>query len=226
MPHPVPEEHKNLCLTALMARMEALQPEDAEYRECSFLARALSNGWLVSDIDTLRSVYQTVLEEPEGDLRTWGDKIRAHKDRLEKKPGYLERKQAAEEKRLVQEKKVLDLIKDTAKRCTASLAALDKTRVGKSTSSSYDQLHKVLETGSKLGAETSVNDMHEFLRQFTEVSENYSRSHNALVGPFTADGKKRLAESQGSANTERPPPKSSGSSRRVWGRRTPRSACG
>ena len=37
--------------------------------------------------------------------------------------------------------------------------------------------------------------MSEFLRQFTEFSNNYSRSHNALVGPFTADGKSRLQES-------------------------------
>ena len=60
LPVPFPERHKNLCLSALTARMEALDPSNEEYKECSFLAKALSNGWLVSDIEMLRAVYHTV----------------------------------------------------------------------------------------------------------------------------------------------------------------------
>lgn len=121
---------------------------------------------------------------------------RARKDRLEKKEGYLERKQAAEANRLEQEKKVLDLIGNTSERCRDSLTALDKTRVGKSGSESYEQLHKVLEVGAKLGSQTSVRDMTEFPRLFNEASESYSRGHNTLLGPLTGDGIKRLEESQ------------------------------
>ena len=116
--------------------------------------------------------------------------------RQEKKEGYLERKQAAEAKRLEQEKKVLDLIGNTSERCRDSLTKLDKTRVVKSGSESYEQLHKVLEVGAKLGSQTSVRDMTEFLRLFNEASESYSLGHNTLLGPLTGDGIKRLEESQ------------------------------
>ena len=124
------------------------------------------------------------------------DKIRAHKERLETKEGYLERKQAAESKRLAQENKVLDLFAATAKKCSDTLQLLDKTRVGKSTSSSYDSFHKVLEEGAKLGAQTSVSEMADFLRRFNAASESYRSSHDALLGPITGDGKKRLKTSE------------------------------
>ena len=123
------------------------------------------------------------------------DKIRAQKERLEKKDGYLKRKQVAETKRLEQENKVLKLFADTAKKCSDTLAELDKTRVGKSASSSYDKFHKILEEGSKLGAQTSVSEMSDFLRRFSDASESYRNSHDSLVGPITGDGKKRLEKS-------------------------------
>ena len=136
------------------------------------------------------------IEKKENRTFELDDKIQAQKKRLEMKPGYLERKQAAESKRLVQEQKVLELIKDTSKRCSQSLKDLNNTRIGKTGSTSYEQLHKVLEIGSKMGEQTSVRDMTEFLKLFNTVSDNYTRSHNALIGPFSEDGKKRLMESQ------------------------------
>ncbi len=46
--------------------------------------------------------------------------------------GCLERKEAAETKRLGQEKQILKLIKDTAEKCQKTLDKLDLARVGKS----------------------------------------------------------------------------------------------
>ena len=132
-------------------------------------------------------------EEHEPDL---DDKIRARKERLEGKDGYLERKQEAETKRLEQENKFLKLFSDTAKKCSDTLKLLDKTRVGKSTSSSYDDFHRVLEEGTKLEAHTSVNEVSDFLQRFTDISERYRSSHDALIGPITKDGETRLRTSE------------------------------
>ena len=72
--------------------------------------------------------------------------------------GCLERKEAAETKRLGQEKQILKLIKDTAEKCQKTLDKLDLARVGKSNSGSYNKLHKVPEEGAKLNGKTSVNE--------------------------------------------------------------------
>ena len=103
---------------------------------------------------------------------------------------------AAEQKRLAREQSVLDLIKHTANYCKESLKTLDATRVGKSNSSSYEQLHKMLERGSTLGPHTNLHQMSEFLRQITQLSDSYSSSHAGVFGPATADGKTRLLESR------------------------------
>ncbi len=124
------------------------------------------------------------------------DKIRAQKERMEKKDGYLQRKQESETKRIEQENKVLKLFSDTAKKCTDTLDILDQTRVGKSGSSSYDKFHKILEEGSKLGAQTSVSEMADFLRRFNAAAENYRNSHDSLIGPVTKDGDQRLKQSK------------------------------
>ncbi len=105
-------------------------------------------------------------------------------------------KQEAETKRLELENKFLKLFSDTAKKCSDTLKLLDKTRVGKSTSSSYDDFHRVLEEGTKLGAHTSVNEMSDFLQRFTDISERYRSSHDALIGPITKDGETRLRTSE------------------------------
>ena len=124
------------------------------------------------------------------------EKIKACQERLERKEGYLERKRAAEAGRLAQEKKLLDLIGKTAKLCEASLSFLDGTRVGKRGSASYTRLHKLLEEGAGLGAQTSVNEMADFCKRFTKLSEDYRRSHDSLIGPLTRDGQLRLEESR------------------------------
>ena len=124
------------------------------------------------------------------------DKIKAHKERLEKKDGYLDRKRAAESKRLEKEKRIRDLIKDTAKRCQDSLDKLALTRIGKKGSSSYEKMHKVLEEGAKLDDQTSVSEMTDFLKRFTNATESYRNSHDTLIGPRTDDGKDRLNESK------------------------------
>lgn len=73
---------------------------------------------------------------------------------------------------------------------------MDKIRVGKSGSGSYEKFHKVLEEGAKLGVKTSVRDMANFLERFAEAAENYRNSHDSLLGPVTKDGEKRLEQSK------------------------------
>ena len=38
-----------------------------EYKECAFISNALKNGWLVSDIDNLQSIYRGVQVGPAGE---------------------------------------------------------------------------------------------------------------------------------------------------------------
>ena len=55
-----PQEHKNLCLSALTGQMEKLPQDDPNYKECSFLAHSLKNGWIVDDIPLLRDIYNSL----------------------------------------------------------------------------------------------------------------------------------------------------------------------
>ncbi len=64
---PVPQDQKDLCVRIITARMKVLDQDSADYRECAFLRRALSNGWLVSDIDALSAFYQAVQHAKESD---------------------------------------------------------------------------------------------------------------------------------------------------------------
>lgn len=122
-------------------------------------------------------------------------KIKAHKDRLEKKEGYLERKQALAEKRLGQEERVLDMMKNAKGKCETWLKKLDQTKSWKSNSSSYNKMHKMLEEGTKLSPRTTLNQMTDFLNRFTKASGSYFESHNTLIGPISGDGSTRLTES-------------------------------
>ncbi len=54
----------------------------------------------------------------------------------------------------------------------------------------------MLEDGAKLGKQTSVNEMSQFRKRFTNLSKSYSSSHNRIIGLRTANGKKRLSQSQ------------------------------
>ena len=124
------------------------------------------------------------------------EKIRAYRERLERKDGSLEGKLALERKRFVQEQKLLAMIEATAKTCGDALALLDATRGGKRSSDSCERLHKLLKAGTKLDAQLSVNELKEFLKRFTKASEDYRRSHDSLIGPLTKDGQRRLTESR------------------------------
>ena len=58
------EQHKSACIDALADRVSRLDKKDDEFKECAFVLSALQNGWLVSDIDMLRSYYQAVQNAP------------------------------------------------------------------------------------------------------------------------------------------------------------------
>ena len=122
-------------------------------------------------------------------------KIKAHKDRLDKKEGYLERKKALTEKRLGQEERIMSMMKSTKEKCETWLKTLDQTTSWKSNSSSYNKMHQMLEAGTKLSPRTSLNQMTDFLKRFTKVSGSYFDSHTSLIGPITFDGITRLNES-------------------------------
>ena len=59
-----PQEHKNLCLSAIVGSMEKLPQDDPGYKECFFLSQALRNGWLVDDIPLLRDIYASLSRVP------------------------------------------------------------------------------------------------------------------------------------------------------------------
>ncbi len=58
------ERQKGLCIDALSTHMKALDRNGEEYKECAFLSNALKNGWLVSDINGLQSIYRGVQAGP------------------------------------------------------------------------------------------------------------------------------------------------------------------
>lgn len=55
---------KEQCIQLLTMRMLALNRSSDEYREYDFLTRCLLNGWLVSDIKTLSTLYENVQKFP------------------------------------------------------------------------------------------------------------------------------------------------------------------
>ena len=67
------QHHKDACREVLAERMLHVDRESDEYKECDFIQNALSNGWLVSDIDPLRAYYQAVQKLPKGNNKTEGE---------------------------------------------------------------------------------------------------------------------------------------------------------
>ncbi|MBO4887266.1 MAG: hypothetical protein J5589_03020 [Firmicutes bacterium] len=61
------------CIDALAERMTKVDQKDDEFKECAFIVNALKNGWLVSDIDTLRTYYQSVQKLPKSNEKTEGE---------------------------------------------------------------------------------------------------------------------------------------------------------
>ncbi len=61
------KSQKAKCIALLTDRMQYMNQSSADYKEYDFLARSLLNGWLVSDIISLKTLYQTVQKLPEAD---------------------------------------------------------------------------------------------------------------------------------------------------------------
>lgn len=61
------KSQKAKCIALLTDRMQYMNQSSADYKEYDFLARSLLNGWLVSDINSLKTLYQTVQKLPEAD---------------------------------------------------------------------------------------------------------------------------------------------------------------
>ncbi|MCR4724766.1 MAG: hypothetical protein K5772_04995 [Clostridia bacterium] len=74
LPAEAPEQYRNWCINVFLARMEVLPDQDPEYKECLFLVQALSNGWLVSDIESLSTLYNSVQTLPAA-LKPAGNKL-------------------------------------------------------------------------------------------------------------------------------------------------------
>ena len=59
-----PEEFRNIALSVIIGRMEAISADknkdENEFKLCQFLFHALKNGWLVSDIHLLVKVYDSI----------------------------------------------------------------------------------------------------------------------------------------------------------------------
>ena len=120
------------------------------------------------------------------------NRIAKYKERLEKKPWYSSRKLENERRRLRSEENILNAAKETAKLCLKNLNILENTRVGKITSDEYDDLHDVLVKGARLGETSNINEIIEFHKKLTKVSDQYILTHDSVVGPLTEDGRTRL----------------------------------
>ena len=60
----IPEKFRNLSMTVIIGRMEALSDQnkenDTEFKLCRFLIKALNNGWLTSDIRFLINIFDVI----------------------------------------------------------------------------------------------------------------------------------------------------------------------
>ncbi len=126
--------------------------------------------------------------------RALDEKIRAHKDRLLKKPGYLERKVAKEEKRLANEESIQKLMQGTSKWCKQAISDLSNTRKGKLPSETYFSFIETLKEGAKIGDKTSISQYKNYLSRLNQASVSYYIHH---ISPGSDDGKIRGKYSEG-----------------------------
>ncbi len=106
---------------------------------------------------------------PDNDPRKELDeKIRLQKERLEKRPGYLENKQHWEKERLEKEKEVYSIVTNTQASCKEYLDNMNRLHTWKKKDAS---LKAILEEGSRLGPKTSVREMKDFLKRFTTIAK-------------------------------------------------------
>jgi len=192
---------ENVSRTDILAAEDMLITACREYMRKTVIPTEGDSAYrmnLVSDAlsFTMRERnYQMKALEKENGIEIEHDldnRIYAHKERLAKKNGSLERKLEKEERRLKNEESIQTMVKDTAMWCRESLAILDTTRVGKITSDEYDAFHEMLSDGAKMGDKTSVADFEDFLKKMTKISDTYTLYHDSPLGPLTKDGRTRL----------------------------------
>ena len=120
------------------------------------------------------------------------DQMRAFREKLENREGYLQRKLDKEKSRLEKETEIRNYINQTASICRNHLAALDRTTGIIMNSEEYDDYHKILTYGSRLGDHTSIDQFSYLLKKMTKVASEYVQEHKGIVGPLTSDGKTRF----------------------------------
>ena len=147
---------------------------------------------LVSDLIsyTMRenNQYAKEMGAPENEL---DQKIKAHKDRLERKTGALDRKYASEQRRLERDMSILQYMTDTVALCDKTIDVLKNTGKGYWNSTEYKNFLGKLKDGLNLGPKTSVNEFLTYLKDLEEVSAEYEKWHDQGFGPLTDDGKIR-----------------------------------
>ena len=93
-------------------------------------------------------------------------KIRAQRERLERKEGYLERKQEAERQRFQKEKDIRTVIRNTKQLSKEYLNSL--TQIG-AFKRKNQKLKDILAEGAKLGDHTSAREIGDYLKRFNNM---------------------------------------------------------
>lgn len=128
--------------------------------------------------------------EPENELDA---KIRKQRQRMEAKPGALDRKLENEMKRIERDESVVRMINQTVKFCEDTVGALKETRKNKNPSSAYKAYMDVIKEGEQLGADNiSVLQFKKFLKKLKKVAYNYSDGHTMFGDPSSTDGQTRV----------------------------------
>ncbi|MBO5994643.1 MAG: hypothetical protein J6Q41_03945, partial [Firmicutes bacterium] len=117
---------------------------------------------------------------PDNDPRKELDeKIRLQKERLESREGYLQIKQRRERERLEEERTVESIVQNTKKCCKDYLNNMNQVHTWKKKDAPFKSL---LEEGSKLGPQTSVREMKQFLKRFIAITEKHEYTSLTTAG--------------------------------------------
>ncbi len=187
------EQNKRLIETcrAYMKKTRIPAKDDSEYR-VNLVSDTLS--FTMKETNTL----EKELRFEKGDMseNPLDQKIKNHRERMEKKKGFAGRNVCDQKLRLRYENEILKLAKETADKCETALKELDATRVGKITSEEYDEFHDTLVEGMKLGENSTIKELTDFYKRLTKASDRYILYHDSVFGPITGDGQKRLTSSK------------------------------
>ena len=180
------------CRTYMKEPSIPASREDSIYR-MNLVSDLLA--YTMRDNNYMRAQIARGKGEPENEL---DKKIREHKNRLENKPGALERKLEKENKRLERDLSILDYINKNVSLCDSTIEVLNNTKGGRLfTSDEYDNFMNKLEKGKRLGPKTSINQFMKFLNELEKASEEYEKWHDSpFGGPVTNSGQTRLRLSQ------------------------------